>query len=272
MMHPDPHGAPRPASISHVTTALYGEPMQLDRSAETNVPPYDSLLRPLDDVPAIPECLADALGDGSSPPPPQEGMGWKRESWAQRLSAVPGIDDFLGLLPSTVDRATILSSVREADDAGRTDLAFVAAMIWGYGTSGYGPYRTARVLTSGTDTVDATVLERLRSGTRAARDGSALAGFYAMNNRPGRVPHLGPAFFTKWLYFTTATAGPDSADATPVLDKRVRDWIATNAEVGLRLDKTWGYHRYLQLLDAWAVRPAGTLSRATVERAIFSLP
>ena len=211
------------------------------------------------------------MGDGSSNPLPQKGMAWKREAWVSQLSAVPGIADFLRSLPSAVDRATIVATVRDTEAADRTDLAFVAAMIWGYGPSGYGPYRTARVLTGGAEGVDATVLTRLRSGSRAAREGGALSGFYAMNNQPGRVPYLGPAFFTKWLYFTTATAGPDSADAAPVLDKRVRDWIATNAGVGLRLDKTWGYHQYLQLLDTWAVRPAGALSRATVERVIFSL-
>ncbi|MGM7423600.1 hypothetical protein [Cellulosimicrobium sp. CpK407] len=244
--------------------------MVIDRSAETTTP-YASLLRPLDDVPAVPGRLAEALGDGSAPPPPQEGMRWTREPWARRLSAVPDIDDFLASLPSTVDRATIVTSVRDSEGAGRTDLAFVAAMIWGYGSSGYGAYRTARVLTGGSDEVDQSVLERLRSGARTAREEGALSGFYAMRNRPGRVAYLGPAFFTKWLYFATATTGPDSADAAPVLDMRVRDWIATNAEVQLRLDKTWGYHRYLQLLDAWSVRPTGTLSRATVERVIFSL-
>ena len=243
--------------------------MVIDKPAETT--PYASLLRPLDDVPAAPERLAQALGDGSSPPPPQEGMSWKREPWARRLSAVLGIEEFLASLPDTVDRVAVLASVRDSEALGRTDLAFVAAMIWGYGSSGYGPYRTARVLTGGSDEVDQSVLERFRSGARTAREQGAVAGFYAMNNPPGRVAYLGPAFFTKWLYFTTATTGPDSADAAPVLDKRVRDWIATNAEVHLRLDKTWAYHRYLQLLDAWAVRPAGTLSRATVERVIFSL-
>jgi len=244
--------------------------MLTDETAETTEV-YASLLRPLDEVPPAPARLVDALGDGSRAPAAQEGMTWTREPWSRRLSAVPGIDDFLRSLPDTVDRATTLARIRDADAADRTDLAFVATMIWGYGRSGYGPYRTTRVLTGGADTVDPSVLDRLRSGVDEARENGALAGFYAMNNTPGRVPYLGPAFFTKWLYFATATAGPDSADAAPVLDKRVRDWIAANTNIGLRLDKTWGYHRYLQLLDAWAVRPAGTLSRATVERVIFSL-
>lgn len=269
-MHPASATRGAPCSVSDVTDHLYGDPMVTDRSAEATTP-YAALLRPLDDLPAPPENLAEALGDGSAPPPPQKGMTWKREPWARRLSVVPDVDDLLASLPGQVDRATVLESVRKSEAADRTDLAFVATMIWGYGSSGYGPYRTARVLTGGSDAVDPTVLERLRSAARTARTQGALSGFYAMRNLPGRVAYLGPAFFTKWLYFTTATAGPDSDDAAPVLDMRVRDWIATNAGVQLRLDKTWAYHQYLQLLDAWAVRPAGTLSRATVERVIFSL-
>lgn len=40
--------------------------------------------------------------------------------------------------------------------------------------------------------------------TRWASDDGAVEGYRFLNNRPGKVAWLGPAFFTKWLYFITA--------------------------------------------------------------------
>ncbi|MGF0117446.1 hypothetical protein ACQFYA_14150 [Promicromonospora sp. Marseille-Q5078] len=234
--------------------------------------PYEHLLRPLESVPPIPRDLAQALGDGALRPQGQEAMRWTRERWASWLQGVPGIDPFLDQVPPTVDRVAIARLVLDAYDDGRDDLAFVAAMIWGYGPSGYGPFRTSRVLRGDRPAEpDEHVLTRLREGAGAARRHGALAGFYALNNRPGRIRFLGPAFFTKWLYFTTATGGPDDSAAAPILDLRVQRWIARQTGIALRLDRTRDYARYLELLDAWGKRPEGTLSRATVERTIFSL-
>jgi len=195
-------------------------------------------------------------------------MRWHRERWASRLRGLPDSDSFLDEIPPLVDRATISKVVLDAHDSGRTDLAFVAAMIWGYGPAGYGPFRTDRVLRGDGQ---AGVLTKLDEAAAIARNEGAVAGFYAMNNAPGRVRYLGPAFFTKWLYFTTATEGPDGSTAAPILDLRVQRWLARHAGISLRLDRTRDYARYLQLLDAWGKRPGGVLSRATVERAIFSL-
>ncbi|MFE5339955.1 hypothetical protein ACFQ80_07020 [Isoptericola sp. NPDC056578] len=234
--------------------------------------PYEHLLRPLETVPPLPHDLAQALGDGAVRPQGQEGMKWNRERWASRLRGVPDVGPFLDQVPSTVDRAATNRLVLDTYDDGRDDLAFVAAMIWGYGPSGYGPYRTSRVLSGdGQAAPDPEVRGKLRDGAAAARRDGALAGFYALNNRPGRIRFLGPAFFTKWLYFTTATGGPDDRDAAPILDLRVQRWIARQTGLSLRLDRTRDYARYLELLDAWGRLPGGTLSRATVERSIFSL-
>jgi len=234
--------------------------------------PYEHLLRPLESVPPLPLDLAQALGDGTVRPRGQEGMRWNRERWASRLQGLPGVGPFLDQVPSTVDRAVTTRLVLDAYDDERDDLAFVAAMIWGYGPSGYGPYRTSRVLSGdGQAAPDREVLKKLHHSAAAARRDGALAGFYALNNRPGRIRFLGPAFFTKWLYFTTATGGPDDRDAAPILDLRVQRWIARQTGLVLRLDRTRDYARHLELLDTWGKRPEIRLSRATVERTIFSL-
>lgn len=241
----------------------------------TETAPYARMLDPLEDVPDAPSALAERLGSGAAAPAPQRAFPWSPDGWARRLSAVPGIESFLTeLAEAPLDRGAVVRHVAQTTVEGRTDLAFVAAMIWGYGSSGYGPYRTHRVLSGGgADGTgpDERVLAQLCAASTVAREHGALAGFYALNNAPGKVRHLGPAFFTKWLYFTTAVEGPDDVAAAPILDMRVRQWIAGNTGVRLDLWRTRDYARYLQLLDAWGVRPEGTLSRVAVERSIFAL-
>lgn len=236
---------------------------------------YDTLLSPLDEVPSAPASLERLLGDGTQLPSPQGSMPWILERWTQRLAPVPGAAEFLlDVAASPLDRAAALHHVSTANDQGRTDLAFVAAMVWGYGKAGYGPYRTLRALSGGSAQspgLDESVLARLREASEHARERGPLAGFYTLNNAPGKVRGLGPAFFTKWLYFTTAVDGPDDAAAASILDQRVRRWIADNTEIRLNIGKTRDYARYLQILDAWGARAHGTVSRAVVERSIFAL-
>ena len=39
----------------------------------------------------------------------------------------------------------------------------------------------------------------------------------------GRIKHLASAFFTKWLYFSSAVSDSDDPNAAPILDKQVHD-------------------------------------------------
>lgn len=86
--------------------------------------------------------------------------------------------------------------------------AFTVAMIWGHGSTGYGPYRTATTLTATRSPkgvpVDATVRSRLGESIEVAREAGCVEGYRLLANRLGRVSGLGPAFFVKWLYFVTA--------------------------------------------------------------------
>jgi len=127
---------------------------------------------------------------------------------------------------------------------------FVAAMMWGHGTRGYGPARTAKMLA----VADAD--RRIALAFRAAnepRDGARAS--YAALADPGvaRLPWLGPAFGTKFLYI----AGYDQMDYGPkplILDGLVGRWIKRQTDVGL-LPWTWmrsTYGRYLDLMHQWA--------------------
>ncbi|OYO22655.1 hypothetical protein CGZ93_07320 [Enemella dayhoffiae] len=114
--------------------------------------------------------------------------------------------------------------------------------------------------------------EHLAAGAKIARMAGAEAGYRYLNNE-GYSKYLRAAFFTKWLYFTTAVQGLDDTAAAPIRDMQVRNWIATHADVRLELGSTALYGRYLVLLDAWGhpEDAAWSLSRSQVEREIFGL-
>lgn len=88
---------------------------------------------------------------------------------------------------------------------------------------------------------------------------------------PGAVPaiaHLGPAFFTKYLYFAGAGA-PDHASL--ILDSRVAAALVDTGWASLHPGGTWPaatYQRYCDLLTRWA-REAGNLRPDLFERWLF---
>ncbi|NJP32068.1 8-oxoguanine DNA glycosylase OGG fold protein [Micromonospora thermarum] len=76
-----------------------------------------------------------------------------------------------------------------------------AVLMWGYGPIGYGPWRTARSLEGDPD---GTRLARALDGLRGPiPDEDVLRTAYRRLRDPkeSRLPRLGPAFFTKLLYF-----------------------------------------------------------------------
>lgn len=187
---------------------------------------------------------------------------------------LPDVLDVLDRLPHAVNRESTRDVVLSELDAGRALPAFVPAMIWGYGTVGVGPTRVRWVLTGkkSKEAVQAPVLpsvsDRLTAATHKVRESGPRDAFYLMNN-DGHIKHLGAAFFTKWLYFSSALQGPDDPAAAPILDKQVAIWLNKNAHVSLTLNNTNSYATYLDLLSDWGKQYGR--SRVQVEKAIFGL-
>lgn len=207
---------------------------------------------------------------------PQRAFGWNERSWEVAFADCPDVLDQLKKLPGAIDRVEVCRVVGSSLIRGAVIPAFVTAMIWGYGTAGYGPTRVRWVLTGvrGRDAMSALVRpdvkERLDAAVQVVRSDGAVEGFRRMNNA-GHVKYLGPAFFTKWLYFASATSGPDDAQAAPILDKQVKDWLADKAKVRLNMYKTSDYARYVELLKAWGSQTKPARTPAQVEKAIFHL-
>lgn len=165
-----------------------------------------------------------------------------RHRWTPRL---PEHADFLSSLPDKIGRpdvaARFAGAEGNAEDAVR---AFLAAMVWGYGTRGYGAYRTARILAS---TADAGV--RLQETMQITRADGGPAGFAYLAKY--RLKGLGVAFATKYLYFCQSEL--DTVLPAPILDSIVCNWLATNTHWRPRMH--WNladYRRYCDLISAWS--------------------
>jgi hypothetical protein len=203
--------------------------------------------------------------------PPQRAFSYARDRWQTWTGHLDGVQEVLAGLPPALDRQTTAATV-EALVPANVAGAFTVAMIWGHGASGYGPYRTARVLTGSAAPAGAPLSGdvglRLADSAEVARRDGAVEGYRFLNNRPGRITGLGPAFFTKWLYFVTARGQTTMAAAAPVLDALVLTWLGSRG-VTLRPGYTDDYARYVDLLGSWG-EPHG-LPPAAVEERIFRL-
>ncbi|WP_207346382.1 hypothetical protein [Arthrobacter sp. E3] len=242
-------GAPEPAHIPSPTT--------------------DSL-----SIPKIPDALMTALaGDYRS----QHSFPWSRKPWMEKMHDLPEVLSLLVTMPDRIDRHHVAQTVSTELAADRVMSGFIAAMVWGWGDAGgRGAVRTRWVLTGVNGRgevvsalpVDPTVNGRLLQGAEAVREHGPVEGFRTMNNE-ARIKHLGPSYFTKWLYFTSADAGVESRKTAPILDDRIIEWLAQNAGVQLDIGSTSAYTDYLRLLSAWGAEFGRT--PVQVETEVFRL-
>ena len=134
-----------------------------------------------------------------------------------------------------------------AADAQSAETAFVAIMTWGFGTVGYGRWRTQRILI---DTPNASA--RLAAAARTlAEDGASAAYERLASHKDCGLRGLGPAFGTKYIYFIQPR---DQAVRALIFDRLVADWLGRETNLGLSAG-AWSvamYARYLDAMHAWA--------------------
>ena len=157
----------------------------------------------------------------------------------------------LGDLPSTITRSELVKTCKKIDfsDDEQLRLLFVKTMMWGSGTrNGRGPRNTHKAL----DTP--TTLSVLREAQELVAAGE-LAQAYQLHRR---VPGVGPAFFTKWLWLMGASLERPKGTPQPlILDSRV--WAALadlgwNSQKAADGSRNWGnrYEAYLLACAIWA--------------------
>ena len=245
----------------------------------------------------VPDALKQVFDEGLSD---QGAFAWSQDHWLRWLGGVEGVPDLLEGIGGPVDRRIVAELVDRELEAGRVARAFVGAMIWGHGTNGYGPYRTAVVLTgcgslrgrlgrygpgarnssprdfeSPRDRpADLEIVARLGRAAELVRDEAQPAAqsaeaAYRYLSGEGRTRGLGPAFFTKWMYFASAGGDPYRWGPAPILDELVRGWLEAQSGILIVTGVATDYVTYMRILDLWAT-DLGT-SPARVEEAIFEL-
>ncbi|MBV9197298.1 MAG: hypothetical protein JO168_24450 [Solirubrobacterales bacterium] len=167
---------------------------------------------PLVAVPDRLRRLVERGGDGLRQP----AVAVRRDRWLAALGPRAGLMDDL---PDRLDRETVRGFVCERLIEGDAALAgFIATQVWGYGTTGYGPTRVGAALA---DPRLPAVLQAVGLRLRA-RD---PVGAFRVLCVEHRIPRLGAAFGSKYLYFA------DPHRRSLILDRIVRDWLARHAAV-----------------------------------------
>lgn len=213
------------------------------------------------------------------------------EAWRRGFETLPEVRLNFEELRGGIRRDEMIQAVAHAVSAGRFVDAFVVCMMWGYGPSGYGPYRTRRVLEQAKP-------GQSRKGvvaevSRALADGADLAmgtepaierarrGFWYFNNVKadeatgtpgGYLRDFGPAFFTKWLSATSAGGDPGARDALPILDAVIAGWWQAEVDKSFNPRRTDHYVNYVNQLIAWRDELSDThkgLTLMRIEEAIF---
>ncbi|MFE1272889.1 hypothetical protein [Streptomyces sp. NPDC058758] len=170
---------------------------------------------------------------------------------------------------ATVTRAQAAAAVREAVERSRWCEALVASYVWGQGRTGYGPHRLQEIL------AEPGAADVLAASGSALREEGAVAAYRVLYKR---LRGLGPAFFTKFLYFLDLARDDPAAPRALVLDQRVARVVRAHAtRVGLESglaaapdaaawtwsDGGWTPHRYGVYLR-WAEAAAGQLASAGI--------
>lgn len=124
------------------------------------------------------------------------------DSWGDLLSALGGTRERVAE-SGKISRLDVFDVARQSHSSGKWRPLLIASYIWGQGPNGYGPHRLRQILASaprGGSDVDVC----LRDAVAVMQSGHAVDGYRRLR---GAVPGLGPAFFTKFLYFAAAASG-----------------------------------------------------------------
>lgn len=147
----------------------------------------------------------------------------------------------------------------------------VASYAWGQGANGYGPHRMAQVIDSAGGS--ALLERRLAQATHILATQGSQAAY---RNMRGAITGLGPAFYTKFLYFVGHARPPHTGPAPLILDARVAAAVRTlatvrNTRAGMEepaalsrwlwSQGSWTDHRYGVYLE-WASRATTALDES----------
>ena len=194
----------------------------------------------------------------------QQGFHWSTAQWRKRWPSELALPEQLHEEAPPrpyITRQDVFDRARKVETPSDAVELFLLMAAWGTGTKARSIARVASVLHQDR------APEKLLSSHQAVLEGDAVEAYrrlYSWDH--DRIKHFGPAFFTKWIYFSAYdTWDSHPAPAPLILDKRVAESLGWPTH-GWSADT---YGEYLNL--ATAVRDAWAPGEAThiIEYALF---
>jgi hypothetical protein len=197
----------------------------------------------------IPEKVIQLKTEFQSAQPLKQSIRYHIDSWITHLPVVIEVGYIRDSFPGIISRENIISLAKQAYKSGNVQdirTLFLATMIWGYGTTGYGPWRTSEMFNS------LNFSDILENSFHYISQDKILKAYNILN-----IKRCGPPFFTKYFYFCGYSAGLRKYPL--ILDTRV--WEALRDRINIDTTRfvkksTWwypeGYLRYVDTLHDWA--------------------
>lgn len=199
----------------------------------------------------LPEALRNARA--RLPDPDSHRVSYRVDAWRRLFAIDADLEALAARYPNALTRADVAGIAQSAlQGAAPIRRAFLASMIWGYGTVGYGAFRTARMLRT------PQALEQLDRAARSTTAGQLGEAIEHMD-----LHGCGLAFVSKFVYFIGLSS--HQRPLPVILDARVEATL-TALDVDLtQLARAQGRHArapwslatrryltYVNLVDDWA--------------------
>lgn len=188
----------------------------------------------------------------------------KRQWWAEKLTA-NGLGDTLTGVTITRGNIFKLASAAATDQDAALTLLW-NSLAWGSGNRNRNNAKRITSVAADPGGAARVLMKAAELATTVPKDAYEL--LYPQHR--GAIPQLGPAFFTKYLYFAGGGA-PDHPCA--ILDVNVaRALNKTCGWESLPINGGWSsfsYDRYCTLLGNWVVENKGINRRDMIERWLF---
>ena len=144
---------------------------------------------------------------------------------------------------------------------------FLASMAWGYGTNGYGSWRTAQIVNPEGRNREAAIDDMVAAYRRAWDPNKPEVLLRAWESGTGKIRGLGPAFASKVAYF--ALYDPEKGTGPLIADRNTTWSVWALGDIWDSRYSSAEYGAYIRWCERWAAQ-IGCRSH-DVERALFSL-
>jgi len=177
--------------------------------------------------------------------PETQSISYSVEKWQRYLGPDQDLEFLAPTCPCQISRGDLFRLAANARGSGSLEdirRVFLGAMLWGFGTVGYGPWRTQQMLAT-RDSGE--MLQSTFDLIAENRIEEAYRGF--------GLDWCGSSFFTKFFYFSGF--GCRLPRYPLILDAYVRKSLGSFAEVDFVSASRWdprGYVRYIQVMHEWA--------------------